>query len=148
MKRRNNKKEIKKYDVFISHATKDKVDYVDKLAEAISSIGINVFYDDDCIAWGDKIQERIEEALDSCKLAVVVISENYFGRQWTEHELRTLLQRQSVEQRKIIMPILHNVSKTQLIEHYPELSNIKFKYSKSCTCEDMAQLLKMELEKR
>ena len=129
------------YDVFISHATKDKAKYVDKLAEEIEKTGLTVFYDSDSIAWGDSISEKVEEGLKNCKRAVVVISKNYFGRSWTEHELRTLLDRQGSEGEKIIMPILHRVTKKELLKHYPELSDVLFKYSKKISCEKLAQLL-------
>ncbi len=135
------------YDIFISHASKDKNKYVDKLYKAINDTGVTVFYDKESISWGDSITEKINEGLDNCKRAVVVISKNFFGRTWTERELWTLLNRQNKEGKKIIMPILHNISKKQLNEHYPELSDISFKYSKSCSCEELAKLLVKDLKK-
>lgn len=130
-----------KYDVFVSHSSKDKSKYVDKLVNEIKKTGLTVFYDTECIAWGDKIDKKIEEGLQNCKRAVVVISKNYFGRKWTEYEIMTLLSRQNKEGKKIIMPILHRVSKAQMLEHYPELANISFKYSKSCSCSELAKIL-------
>lgn len=38
-------KSMKEYDVFISHANKDKSDYVDSLYLAIRKLGVNIFYD-------------------------------------------------------------------------------------------------------
>lgn len=129
------------YDVFISHASADKISYVDKLASAIKDVGLSVFYDQESIEWGDSIKECINNGLSSCSRAVVVISENYFGREWTEYEIETLLWRQDLEGKKLIMPILHGVSKRQLVAHYPELSDIKFKYSKNNSCEKLASIL-------
>lgn len=44
---KENKKEnsvnLKLYDVFISHANKDKLDYVEELYQTISKLGIKVF---------------------------------------------------------------------------------------------------------
>ena len=137
--------QMKKYDVFVSHATKDKTKYVDKLVEALKKENLTVFYDSDCISWGDHISQKVDEGLRSSKLAVVVISKNYFGRPWTEYELKTLLARQNSEGRKIIMPILHGISKKQLVKNYPELNDILFKHSKSCSCEEMAKILKQEI---
>ena len=139
---------MKQYDVFISHATKDKNSYVDKLVEAIKKEGLSVFYDTECILWGDSIPEKIAEGLTNCTLAVVVISKNYFGRPWTEYEIRTLLNRQNQDNNKLVMPILYGVSKKQLMMHYPELGNILFKYSKSCSCEEMARALREEINRR
>lgn len=134
-----------RYDVFVSHASKDKLKYVDKLVEAIKQVGLTVFYDKESIAWGDSIQEKVDEGIESCRLAVVVISKAYFDRTWTEYELKSLLKRQNIEGRKIIMPILYGVRKKELVKHYPSLSDILFKYSKQCSCDEMAKLLKKEL---
>lgn len=131
----------KSYNVFISHASKDKLSYVDKLVRAIEETGLSVFYDTESIAWGDSISSKVEEGLNNCDRAVVVISKNFFDRKWTEYELMTLLQRQNSEGRKIIMPILHRITKRQFVRHYPELSDIKFKYSKNTSCNGLAKQL-------
>lgn len=133
------------YDIFISHASKDKEAYVEKLKLGIEAAEITVFYDEDSIAWGDCIKERIDEALANCKYAVVVISKNYFGRSWTEYELKMLLERQNQENSKIILPILHKVSKRNFVKHYPKLENIKFLYSKSCKISEIVEKIQMKL---
>ena len=124
-----------KYDVFVSHANKDKVKYVDTLVSEIKKTGLTVFYDKESIGWGDSIQEKVDEGIDNCRLAVVVISKSYFGRTWTEYELKSLLRRQNKDGQKIIRPILYGVSKRELLMNYPELSDIVFKYSKKCSCQ-------------
>lgn len=136
------------YDVFISHASKDKLSYVGKLVESIKKVGIDVFYDEESISWGDDISKKVAEGLEKCKLAVVVISKNYFGRPWTEYELKSLMARQGREGQKIILPILYRISKKDLTDHYPELANIKFLHSKSYSYDKMAELIKQELDKR
>lgn len=134
-----------KYDVFISHASKDKKKYVDKLVENLKSRNISLFYDADSIAWGDSITEKIDEGLANCKLAVVVISKNYFGRNWTEYELKKLLTRQNSEGKKIIRPILYGVSKKEFVKHYPSLEDIKFIYAKSFKIPIIGNKLEEEL---
>ncbi|SDX99300.1 TIR domain-containing protein [Ruminococcaceae bacterium YAD3003] len=136
----------KEYDVFVSHASKDKKKYVDGLVDALKKEGLSVFYDTECISWGEHSSAIIEEGLQNCKRAIVVISKNFFGRSWTEHELRTLLHRQNKEGKKIILPILYNITKKELIQHYPELSDIQYKHSKSCKCEVMARIIASELK--
>lgn len=136
------------YAVFVSHSSEDKVAYVDKLVEEIKNLGIEVFYDTDVISWGDNLKEKIDEGLKTCQLAVIVISPSYFGREWTEYEIRALLERQDVERNKLILPILYNTSKEELVKHYPALKNISFKYAKSQTIVKIAQDLKNELDKK
>lgn len=137
-----------KYAVFVSHASDDKVDYVDDLVKEIKALGITVFYDTDVISWGDNLKERIDAGLKNCELAVIVISPNYFGREWTEYEIQTLLKRQGNEKQKIILPILYRTSKDELVKHYPSLDNILFKYAKSQGKKRLAEDIKRELEKK
>lgn len=137
-----------KYAVFVSHSSEDKVDYVDDLVEEIKALGITVFYDTDVMSWGDNLKERIDIGLKTCELAVIVISPSYFGREWTEYEIQMLLQRQSNEKTKLIMPILYNTSKEEFVKHYPLLKDILFKYSKSQSKKKLAQELKKELDKK
>ena len=134
--------------IFISHATEDKIAYVDDLVKEIKRQKITVFYDTDVIFWGDNLKEKLDKGLECCKFAVIVISPSYFGREWTEYELKALLERQNKEKRKLILPILYNVSKEEFIKHYPLLKDVLFKYAKSCSKKDLAVELKKLLEKR
>ena len=43
-----------KYDVFISHANKDKLNFIDELYNSLDNLGINIFYDKKSLEWGDK----------------------------------------------------------------------------------------------
>lgn len=139
--------ESKKPSVFISHSSDDKVEYVDDLVKEIKSLGVSTFYDTDVICWGDNLKEILDEALKTCTLAVIVISPSYFGKEWTEYEIHSLLKRQKEENHKLILPILYRTSKEELLRHYPALTDIVFKHAKSQSKAKLAQELKTELEK-
>ncbi len=139
---------MNEYSVFVSHSNDDKVDYVDELVSEIKDLGVSVFYDTDVLCWGDNLKEQIDKALNNCELAVIVISPNYFGREWTEYEINALLRRQSNENEKLILPILYRVSKDELIKNYPSLKNIVFKYSKSQSKRKLAEEINCELKKK
>ena len=51
---------MKKYSVFVSHSSDDKIEYVDDLVNEIKSLGISVFYDTDVISWGDNLKDQID----------------------------------------------------------------------------------------
>jgi len=136
------------YSVFVSHSSEDKIPYVDDLVYEMKKIGLNVFYDTDVISWGDDLKEKIDYGLKTCQLAVIVISKSYFGREWTEYEIQSLLIRQNNEGCKIILPILYNVSKEDFQKHYPLLKNIVFKHAKSQKKAELAKEIKRELEKK
>ena len=115
----------KQYDVFISHASSDKENYVDELNGEIKKLGVKIFYDGDVIKWGDNWKEKILTGIEQAEFAIIVISENFFGREWTEKELNDFLTRQNESGQKIVLPILHNVSVGQMKEKYPKLSEIQ-----------------------
>ena len=138
----------KQYDVFISHANKDKLDYVDTLYLALRKLGVSIFYDTDCISWGDSIKTSILEGTASSEFAIIVISENFFDREWTEKELSEFLKRQNESGQKIVLPLLHGITIEKLVEKYPELGDIKAIQTATHSVEDIVILFAKELVKR
>ena len=138
----------KQFDVFISHASKDKSDYVDGLYVNLRRLGISIFYDTDSISWGDNWKKAILEGTAKSEFAIIVISENFFDREWTNRELNEFLQRQNESGQKIVLPLLHNITRDQLIEQYPELEEIQVIDTATKTKEDITILFAKELLKR
>lgn len=138
----------KQYDVFISHANKDKSDYVDLLYMSLRRLGINIFYDTEVIPWGDNWKKVILDGTDSSEFAIIVISENFFGREWTEKELHEFLERQNSCGQKIVLPLLHNISIEQLTEKYPALGDIQTIDAQKYSKEEITILFAKELIKR
>ena len=94
---------IPEYDVFISHANSDKEELVEDLYKSLNKLGIKIFYDKETIEWGDKWKEKILNGVKKAEFAIIVISENFFGREWTEKELSELLTRQNRNGQKLIL---------------------------------------------
>lgn len=138
----------KMYDVFISHANKDKLDYVEDLYQTISKLGISVFYDKETFEWGDKWKQKIYDGVDTSEFAIIVISDNYFGREWTENELQSFLNRQNSSGEKIILPLLHGISVPELQQHYPELGEIQAISDLDYDIKDVTILFARQLLKR
>lgn len=141
-------KNMKQYDVFISHANVDKLDYVEELYQSISRLGINVFYDKETFEWGDNWKQKIYDGVDSSEFAIIVISDNYFGREWTERELQSFLNRQNASGEKIILPLLHGISIDDLRDHYPELGDIQAISDSEYDVKDVTILFARQLLKR
>lgn len=137
-----------KYDVFISHATKDKEDYVDELFVVLRKLGINIFYDTESISWGDNLKQTILNGTAESEFAIIVISQNFFSREWTELELNEFLNQQNENGQKKILPLLHNITIDELKAHYPELGEVLAINSKDYSKQDVAILLAKELIKR
>ena len=136
------------YDVFISHANKDKIEYVNELKQSLNKLGINIFYDKDTLEWGDKWKDKILEGVAKAEFAIIVISENFFDREWTEKELNEFLSRQNENGQKIILPILHNITISQLKEKYPDVADIQAISSSDYSCDEIALLFAEQLIKR
>lgn len=138
----------KKYDVFISHANKDKLSYVNDLNKVIKQLGINVFYDTDVLSWGDDFKQVLLTGTAESEFAIIVISKNFFGREWTERELNEFLARQNANGQKIILPLLYGITVNELKSQYPTLGNIQAIKSSDYSKSQIAILLAKELIKR
>ncbi len=137
-----------KYDVFISHANRDKISYVDDLFKVIKDLGVNVFYDTDTFSWGDNWKSLIYEGTAQSEFAIIVISENFFGREWTEIELKEFLERQNTSGQKIILPLLYNITIDDLYDKYPSLCDIQCLRADEWSIDKICILFAKELIKR
>ena len=138
----------KKYDVFISHANKDKLSYVNDLNKVIKKLGINIFYDTDVLSWGDNFKQVILDGTAESEFAIIVISKNFFGREWTERELDEFLAQQNASEQKTVLPLLYGITFDELKEKYPTLGDIQAITTKDYTKSEIAILLAKELVKR
>ncbi len=136
------------YDVFISHANADKATYVDELKESLDKLKIKIFYDKETLEWGDNWKNKILEGVKKAEFAIIVISENFFDREWTEKELTNFLNRQNQNGQKVILPILHNITIAQLQQKYPAVANIQALDSSKNTCDEIALKFAAQLIKR
>jgi len=106
----------KKWDVFISHASEDKVEIADKIAELLEYFGIKVWYDKNVLSVGDNISKSIDIGLTNSRYGIIIVSDNFLKKDWTEYEFRSLLNRE-IGRKKVILPIWHKVE-IKTIEKY------------------------------
>lgn len=139
---------LPEYDVFISHANKDKEDLIEKLYRSLEMLGIKIFYDKESLEWGDNWKDRILNGTKKAEFAIIVISENFFDREWTEKELHEFLNRQNRNGQKLILPIVHNITMNQLKDKYPSVADIHALDSKQYTPDQIALLFAKQLIKR
>lgn len=99
----------KQWDVFICHASEDKGEVVDPLANELWKHGLRVWLDQSVLTIGDSLRRKIEEGLGNSRFGVVVFSQAFFSKEWPQKELDGLVQRE-VNEGKIILPILHKVT--------------------------------------
>ncbi len=105
----------KNWDVFISHASEDKDSIVRELAEFLSRVGVRVWYDEFTLEVGDSLTRKIDEGLIYSNFGVVIISEAFLKKRWTDYEYRSLLTKDD-KGKKIILPVWHGVNRDDIIE--------------------------------
>lgn len=138
----------KDYDVFLSHANADKLVYVNDLYDSFRRLGVSIFYDKEEIEWGDNWKDRILQGVAKSEFAVIVISKNFFGREWTERELNEFLNRQNAAGQKIVLPLLYGISVQDLQAQYPTLSEIQCVSSDKMNQDQICILFAKQLIKR
>lgn len=106
------------WDIFISHASEDKEEVVFPLVELLLASGLKVWLDAGEIFLGDSLREKIDEGLARSQFGVVVLSPNFFSKDWTRAELDGLFSRE-VGGEKVILPIWHDIGFAGIKEHSP-----------------------------
>lgn len=132
-----NKMDDAEYDVFISHASEDKTPFVEELVKALQDKDVKVWYDSLSIAWGDSLRKQIDDGLKKSRFGIVVLSENYIKKGWTQYELDGLFDIEMAKG-KTILPIWHNITKQQVMDFSPTLAGRKALTSATMTAEEIA----------
>lgn len=128
------------YDVFISHSSKDKDEFVSELSESLTDAGLKVFEDTRVMKLGDSITDKINEGIKYSKVGIVVLSENFFKSNWSDYEQKGFLHREMQEGRTVILPIWHNVTYEQIQEYNPVFVD---KFALSTNKQDIQEMVDM-----
>jgi len=110
-------------DVFISHASEDKDAVAKPIAEELRRRGYRVWYDEFVLQIGDSLSEQIDLGLSRCRFGLVILSHNFFSKRWPKRELEGLTSREVAGERKIILPVWHEISHAEILKHSPTLAN-------------------------
>jgi formylglycine-generating enzyme required for sulfatase activity len=110
------------WDVFISHAWEDKEEIARPLAEALRRKGLRVWYDEFTLRVGDKLLRSIDHGLANSRYGVVILSPNFFAKEWPQKELDGLVARE-VSGEKVILPVWHNITANQVRKYSPTLAD-------------------------
>ncbi|MHA3362720.1 toll/interleukin-1 receptor domain-containing protein [Yersinia enterocolitica] len=107
-------------DLFISHASEDKADFVKPLADELIELGLSVWYDEYTLRIGDSLRRSIDKGLAESKYGLIILSKAFFEKNWTQYELNGLVVRE-MEGDKVILPIWHNITKDEIMKLSPSL---------------------------
>jgi hypothetical protein len=106
----------KKIRLFLSHASEDKEDFVRPLRDQLLKEGFDPWYDEDSLIVGQSLLQQISRGLKSSNYGIVVLSPHFFIKKWPQEELDGLFALETKE-RKLIIPIWHNVTVGEVREY-------------------------------
>jgi hypothetical protein len=112
----NQRKDKIYWDVFISHLSEDKEIIALPLTKILIKNGLTVWLDKQELFVGDSLKRKIEEGLYNSRFGVVILSENFFKKEWPQKELDALMSKEE-HQSKVILPVWHNVSKSFISQY-------------------------------
>ena len=98
------------YDVFVSfHGADTRRNFIDYLNKALGYKRIVVYKDDSNLPIGEEIRPELFKAIETSRIAVVVLSENFATSDWCLDELGKIMEcRRLLNQR--VLPIFYYVS--------------------------------------
>jgi hypothetical protein len=117
-------------DLFISHASEDKDDFVRPLAQSLAGLGLDVWYDEFSLEPGDSLRESIDKGLAGAAIGVVCLSPHFFAKRWPKQELDGLFAAESAKDEKLIVPIWHSIDQAGVAAESPMLAGRKAIHSR------------------
>jgi hypothetical protein len=91
------------WDVFVSYGTEDK-QFARRLAKGLQEAGLRVWFDEFALEAGDSLRRSIDKGLRDSHYGVVVLSHNFFRKEWPQRELDGFTARDDGKS-KVIIPI-------------------------------------------
>lgn len=110
------------WDVFISHASEDKENFVRPLAEKLMAQGLRVWFAESTLRVGDSLRRSIDSGLGRSRFGVVVISPSFLAKEWPQRELDGLTARE-VAGDKVILPVWHGIDFDGVRRYSPVLAD-------------------------
>jgi hypothetical protein len=111
------------WDIFISHASEDKDNFVRPLAQALRDKGLKVWYDEFTLKLGYSLRESIDRGLASSRHGLVILSHHFFSKDWPQRELNGLFATMKAGERRIL-PIWHDLTAEDIQKYSPMLADL------------------------
>ena len=111
------------YETFHSHASDYKAAVARPLYRALTRAGVTVWYDEGVLTIGDSLRRKIDDGLSRCRFGIVILSPKFFSKDWPQRELDGLVARENTSGEKAILPVWHNLTKSQVAKFSPTLAD-------------------------
>ena len=93
-------------DVFLCHAHLDKVTHIRPLVDALNRRGVSCWVDEAELLPGASLIDAINDGLATSQFVLVVITENFLEKNWTQRELNAALSREIRTGTVVVIPVL------------------------------------------
>ena len=108
--------------MFISHASEDKETVARPLRDALTKLGVTVWLDEAQMRIGHSLRRKIDDGIRSSRFGVVILSDSFFRKGWTNHELDGLVTR-TVAGEQSLLPIWHDLSADGVKAYSPSIAD-------------------------
>ena len=129
------------YDVFLSHASEDKDEIARPLADALTARGVTVWFDELNIRVGQSIRREIERGIRDARFGLVIISEHFMAKQWTQTELDALWGKKLAAKDDSLLPVWHKVTYDDVQRGLPLLAGLHALNTSTMPIDKIADLL-------
>ncbi len=93
-----------KYDVFLSHSSKDKA-VVRSIAERLRADKLRVWFDEWVLKPGDNLPKKLDDGLEDSRVLVLCMSANAFGSDWAQLEAGVFRFRDPLNKERRFIPL-------------------------------------------
>lgn len=135
------------YDVFICHASEEKVTVVHPLVRALNDAGVRVWLDEHRIGWGDSVTKEINAGLTKSKFVIVVLSAAFMTKKWPEKEMNAVLSKEITSGITCALPLIVGDAdhKKLVLATYPLLADKQYKEWSSADVGTVVSAVKVRL---
>jgi hypothetical protein len=134
------------YDAFISHASEDKNEFVEPLVNALTSLGLEVWYDDHNMLVGDSLLRSIDEGILRSRNGIIVLSQAFFQKPWPRYELEGLRALQTAGRLRIL-PVCLDATIDEVRDYNIGLATRKILNARASCVDDVARQLLVAVRK-
>jgi hypothetical protein len=120
----NGEMQSKHYDVFICHATEDKDTIARPFAERLRELGLEVWYDEFSLGWGNSLRSAIDEGLQNSSYGIVILSKVFSQKTWTKLELDGMVTTMTTIGKDRILPLRYKITPEDVAKFSPMLAGI------------------------
>jgi CheY-like chemotaxis protein len=93
-------------DLFICHASEDRLQVVDPIIEACEHAGVTVWHDRGEIRWGDSLVAKIQDGLKRSRYVLAILSRHSLAKRWPLTELNAALSGEISEGVVKVLPLI------------------------------------------